>query len=83
MFNIIKTNRNKTATAPTQTTKKAIGKNSKLNKNSKAETLKKENIKKRTENIGFLVQITKIADVKQNAEKIINKLNFKNIVFVN
>ena len=42
MFNIIKTKRNKTQTAPTYITKKDTGKNSKLNRNKTQETLKKE-----------------------------------------
>ena len=49
MFNIIKTKRNKTPTAPTYMTKKDTGKNSKLNRNKIQETLKKEKIKNKTE----------------------------------
>jgi hypothetical protein len=79
MFSIISTNKKRTATAPTYITKKAIGKNSKLNKNNTAATLKKEKIKNKTENIGFLVQTTKTDDVRLNAEKIIKRLDLINI----
>ena len=62
-------------------TKNAIGKNSKLNKNSNAETLKKEKIKNKTENIGFFVHITKIEDAKLNAENTTKRLDFINIIY--
>ena len=79
IFSIIKTKRNKTATAPTYTTKNVIGKNSKLNKNNNAETLKNEKIKKRTEKIGFFVQITKIDEARLKAANNIKRLYFINI----
>jgi len=60
-------------------TKKAIGRNSKLNKNNKEATLKKEKIKNNTEKIGFFVQTTKIDDVRLKAEKIIKRLDLRNI----
>jgi hypothetical protein len=50
-----------------------------LNSSDKAATLKKEKIKNNTENIGFLVQTTKVADVKQKAEKITKRLDLINI----
>jgi hypothetical protein len=56
-----------------------MDKNSKLNNNDRAATLKKEKIKNNTEKIGFLVQTTKLADVKQKSEKIIKRLNLTNI----
>lgn len=58
-----------------------MGKNSKLNKISKADTLKKENIKKSTENTGFLVQTTKIDEAKQKEENNINNLYVINIIY--
>jgi hypothetical protein len=79
IFNIINTNKNRTATAPTYTTKKAIGKNSKLNKKANADTLKNEKIKNKTENIGFFVHTTKVADVKQKAENNKKRLDFISI----
>jgi hypothetical protein len=79
MFNIIRTNKNNTATAPTYIIKKAIGKNSKLNKKSIAETLKNEKIKNRTEKIGFFDQTTNTEDVRLKAEKIVKRLHFINI----
>jgi hypothetical protein len=48
-------------------TKKAIGKNSKLNKNSRQETLQKDRIKKSIENTGFFVVIT---NNEHNIEKL-------------
>lgn len=60
-------------------TKKAIGKNSKLNKNDNAVTLKNENIKNNTEKIGFFVQTTNIDEVKQNAENNKKRFDFINI----
>jgi hypothetical protein len=50
-----------------------------LNNSDRAATLKKEKIKNNTEKIGFLVQTTKVADVKQKAEKIIKRLNLTSI----
>jgi hypothetical protein len=50
-------------------TKKAIGKNSKLNKNNKHETLVNVKIKNRMENTGFLVKITKRDDKIAKLEK--------------
>jgi len=69
MFNIIKTNKNKTAMAPTYTTRNVIGRNSKFNKKSRAETLQKERIKNKTEYTGFFEVITKTADNKERLEK--------------
>jgi len=42
--------------------------------------LKNEKIKNNTEKIGFLVQITKIEEVKQKAEKITKRLDLTNII---
>ncbi len=50
-----------------------------MNNSERAATLKKEKIRNNTENIGFLVQTTKIADVRQTAEKIMKRLNLTNI----
>jgi len=47
-----------------------MGKNSKRNKNAMALTLKKDNIKNKTENTGFLAHVTKKADDILRAEKI-------------
>jgi uncharacterized FlaG/YvyC family protein len=69
MFNIIKTKRNKTPTAPTYMTKKDTGKNSKLNRNKIQETLKKEKIKNKTEKIGFREKTTKTEDRMDNVVK--------------
>jgi uncharacterized protein YcgL (UPF0745 family) len=44
-----------------------------LNKNNNADTLKSEKIRKRTEKIGFFVQITKIEEAKLKAEKTIKR----------
>ena len=66
-FSIIKTNRNNTATAPTYTIKKVMGKNSKLKSINNADTLKKVKIRNNTENMGLFVKITKNEDVKLRA----------------
>jgi uncharacterized protein YcgL (UPF0745 family) len=57
-----------------------MGKNSKLNKNNNAETLKKEKIKNKIEKIGFLVQITKNEEAKQNAENNTKRFDLINII---
>jgi hypothetical protein len=80
MFNIIKTNRNKTAIAPTYTTRNVIGKNSKFNKNNKDETLQKVKIRNKTEKTGFLEAITKIADSRAKLEN--RQKNAKNRVIL-
>lgn len=69
MFNIIKTKRNKTPTAPTYMTKKDTGKNSKLNRNKIQETLKKEKIKNKTEKIKIFVM--------KKFNRIFRKLNLR------
>lgn len=46
-----------------------IGKNSKSNNKSMHATLKKVSTRKKTEKIGFLVYITKLADIRENAVK--------------
>jgi hypothetical protein len=68
MFNIIKTNKKRTAIAPTYITKNEIGRNSKLNKNNKQETFVKDSIRNNTEKIGFFVVITQIEDNKEKQE---------------
>jgi hypothetical protein len=68
-FNIISINKNSTAIAPTYMTIKDIGMNSKSNNKSMQATLKKVNTRNKTEKIGFLVYITKIADNSEKAVK--------------
>jgi hypothetical protein len=69
MFNIIKTNKNKTATAPTYTTMNTTGKNSSSNKKSNAETLKNERIRNKTEKMGFLDKTTIKEEIIPNEAK--------------
>tara|TARA_B110000093_G_scaffold117047_1_gene125349 strand:+ start:3532 stop:3852 length:321 start_codon:yes stop_codon:yes gene_type:complete len=59
-FNIITTNKNNTAIAPTYTIIKIKPKNSALNKNKIPEALQKAAIKKRTECTGFCDNMTKM-----------------------
>jgi hypothetical protein len=47
-----------------------IGINSKSNNKSIQATLKKVNTRKKTEKIGFLVYIIKLADIRENAVKV-------------
>lgn len=79
IFNIITTNKNKTAIAPTYTIKKIRAKNS-VPKLSKISVLKQNtNIKYNTEYIALDVIITKKEEIlEQNINKVINIL-FKDI----
>jgi hypothetical protein len=61
IFNIIRTNKNKTAIAPTYTIRNVIGKNSRPSKKRRTDKLKKDKIRNRTENTGFF-EITTIND---------------------
>ena len=63
MFNIITTNKNKTATAPTYTIKSSIAKNSAPIKTKRPVALKNVRIRKKTECTGFLVIITIIEEI--------------------
>lgn len=68
-FNVIITKRNKTASAPTYTSTKKVGKNSSPTKKIIIEELQKQRTKNKIENIGFLESITKLAEVKTKLEK--------------
>jgi hypothetical protein len=70
MSNIITTNRKRTATAPTYTTKKTTAKKSKSNNTKSPAALQKTRIRKRTEYTGFLALITISAESSVNVEKI-------------
>ena len=66
--NIITTNINKTATAPTQTTTRIIAKNSAPNKTNRPAELKNANIRNKTECTGFFEDITITAAKTVTAE---------------
>jgi hypothetical protein len=69
IFSIIKTNKNKTAIAPTYTTKKVIGKKSNFRKNKRDETLQKESTKNKAEKTGLLAKTTNVEDKMAKLEK--------------
>ena len=73
IFNIIITNKNKIAIAPTYTIKNKIGKNSIPNINNKIDKLKKDKTKDKTECMGFVVLITVQPDIIPPRAKIKNK----------
>ena len=77
IFNIITTNRNNTAMAPTYTTKKIIAKNSTSNKISNPVALQNTKIKNKTEWIGFFAPITITEEANIKNEKKKNKFVIK------
>lgn len=82
MFNIMTTNKNRIAIAPTYTIKKRILKNSTPNNNIKIEALAKATTKKNTECIGFFALTTKKPEIKAPDPKIQNKASDINIDFL-
>ena len=66
-------NKNKTAIAPTYTIKNIKAKNSIFNTNNKILPKKKTKINNKIECIGFIIPITKVAHVKQQALNIYTK----------
>ena len=65
IFNIITTNKNKTAMAPIYTTSNSMAKNSAPIKTNRAAQLKKVSIKNRTECTGLRETTTSTEDVKE------------------